>query len=175
MVVPIERVRLSKPKQYVGNNLTLNINENESTIMLTGNNCKVTLGENHGDVLIVGNNCELIVLKGSGNIKYVGNCGKIVLGSGVSSKNVDYIGNEGNVTSVSDFTENTSAKVNKKTNKFINIGNVKTVRINSETRGKSTFKPLNIKNVNMVSVTSALHVPENFEIPLPMVRGRTKK
>ncbi|XP_050510464.1 uncharacterized protein LOC126887146 [Diabrotica virgifera virgifera] len=165
MVVPVERKVgrvLEKPKQFVGNNLTLNIDENKSSICLTGNNCKVTLAENNGKLQVVGDNCEIVVRKGNGNIKYVGNCGKIVLGLGVSSENVNYIGNRGNVTSVNpngsselqDISFGVSESNHRRnTNKFVKDGT----------------RNLTVRNANMIQVTSSA-VPKNFELPLPFVR-----
>ncbi|CAG9838185.1 unnamed protein product [Diabrotica balteata] len=166
MVVKVERrvagvPEKPKSKQFVGNNLTLNIDENKSSICLTGNNCKVTLAENNGKLQVVGDNCEIVVRKGNGNIKYVGNCGKIVLGLGVSSENVNYIGNRGNVTSVN---SNGSSEPQESFGISENSSKRSTTRLI-----KDGTRNLTVRNANMIQITSS-KVPKNFELPLPFVR-----
>lgn len=101
MVVPVRTsLNMEKVKECVGNNLKLDINCNEKTLIVVGNNCNIRLSENSGLVRIVGNTCELKVQKGNGNIEYVGNKGRIIIGASVPEGNVSYVGNNGVITNL---------------------------------------------------------------------------
>lgn len=174
MVVPVERVSIPRQdrKKFVGNNLVLNIESNDSALMLTGNNCKVKLEENSGSIKVVGDHCELMVLKGKGNIKYIGNYGKIRLGLGMSSDVVRYIGNDGYISNVAN-TEADSDSDNVKNkekqykhSKSNNKTNGDTAR-SKKTETIDTKKNISIRNSNMIHVTTPC-IPEDFEVAKPL-------
>lgn len=114
MVVPIERVKKSdKRKQYVGNNLTIDIRNNNSSIQVTGNNCKINLGENTGHIRVIGDNCEINIAKGTSNVDYIGNNGKIDLGEEVDEETITFVGQGGEISSRSKSTDSSTKEEQK--------------------------------------------------------------
>lgn len=144
MVVPVERdQRSQKAQKFVGNDLDLNIFENQKSLLVTGNNCKVVLSENSGVVKVIGNNCDITVLRGRGNVEYIGNYGKINLGFDASDDVVRYIGQGGKIS-------------------FPN----KTIDASSPVRTKQMKQNVDICNVNKIKyATSCLPNLALFSIP----------
>jgi hypothetical protein len=87
-------------KKYVGNNLTLTLVGHESkAYLVVGNNCSVKLADNVSSIKIVGDNCTLQVASGGGAVIYVGNNGSVHLDQSIDEDVVTYVGNNGVVSS----------------------------------------------------------------------------
>ncbi|KAK5646839.1 hypothetical protein RI129_005303 [Pyrocoelia pectoralis] len=102
MVVPIpmdskSRQQTHKSKQYVGNALKINLQENNSRITVIGNECRINIDINKGKLTVIGNSCRIHVSGGDGEIIYNGNDGRIKLGSSVEEDRVQYFGNCGKI------------------------------------------------------------------------------
>lgn len=102
MVVPIsmDNSKLTeslKSKQYVGNDLIINLDNIISKVSVIGNNCKVRIDNNQGTLKVIGNTCTIYVIKGNGKICYNGNEGRIHLGPEIDAKKIVYIGNGGKI------------------------------------------------------------------------------
>lgn len=119
MVVPIpmdskSRQPTHKTKQYVGNALKINLQENNSKITVIGNECRINININKGRLTVIGNSCRVNVSGGDGEIIYNGNDGRIKLGSSVEERRVQYFGNCGKIVKngevVCKQTENNSSE-----------------------------------------------------------------
>ncbi|KAB0797977.1 hypothetical protein PPYR_08970 [Photinus pyralis] len=102
MVVPIpsdgkSRQPRAKSKQYVGNDLVINLQENNAGITVIGNECRIHIGVNNGRLKVVGNSCRVDVSGGDGEITYNGNDGRIKLGPLMDVDRVTYFGNCGRI------------------------------------------------------------------------------
>ncbi|RZC35863.1 hypothetical protein BDFB_008008 [Asbolus verrucosus] len=87
-------------KKYVGNNLNLNlVGEGKKPFLVVGNNCSVELKQNVSSIKIVGDNCKVDVLSGGGNVVYIGNNGAINLDQSINTEVVTYVGNNGTISS----------------------------------------------------------------------------
>ena len=82
-----------KPKTFLGNNQTVVMGENVSTVKVIGNECVVRIGRNEGSVKVVGDGCKVVIGDGRGNLNYTGNFGKLKIGPDVELSNVNCIGN----------------------------------------------------------------------------------
>ncbi|CAH1175716.1 unnamed protein product [Phaedon cochleariae] len=167
MVVPIERVsRAEKPKKYIGNNLNVSLISNRTGLHITGNNCNVKISENSAPIKIIGDNCQLTVLNGRGSIEYIGNCGKINLGPQVSEDVLSYIGNEGEISTVSfaedfkkcDARESNPSPKNNREGSRVKCGNM------AESKAR-----ISVCNSNVIRITTSC-IPDSINICIPSIR-----
>ncbi|XP_045471514.1 uncharacterized protein LOC123678511 [Harmonia axyridis] len=80
-------------KNYVGNNLKIDLGENSDPLTFVGNNIRVKIKKNEGNIDIVGDNCKVDVHSGSGSINYTGNNGKFNFGEAKTERKFRYNGN----------------------------------------------------------------------------------
>ncbi|CAH2011203.1 unnamed protein product [Acanthoscelides obtectus] len=85
------------PKNYIGNNLVVNMDHNMESLVIAGNNCNILVKRNNGKLKIIGDCCKVSVNDGDGTIRYVGNGGEISIGMGVSKDLVTYTGKYGSI------------------------------------------------------------------------------
>lgn len=96
-------------REYIGNNKRITIEENRKHTLLIGNANKIDVKRNSGILEIVGNSTHVKIGENTGRVNYIGNNGKLFIGNGCDTNNIQYIGSNGAMEFISS-KENKSEK-----------------------------------------------------------------